>query len=526
MKAIGLVLFNGDERVTWSHGPVYSIEYTTKALLEVRTSILNENIDYILFWDFKNKLPSNKELEDVIKEKGTFWHIGSILGLKDKPSLIEIVQPTNMNNVRVDASISHSSWKVTFKGCLLERNIFESVVLQNYSNSLDIIGLDFGYNAMILGAMPRFSKNLAMNVKHEINTKIRPKDELAFIKKNLDKKAFIWCYMIKVFSISPYTFVRLMSLKRNKKNSAIKRRYNDNNLTTISEVQVSVVIATLNRYKVLQEELRELRELVPSPKEIVIVDQTPVKERNSTFLEEFSDLSIQYITTEKIGQCSARNTGIKAAEGNYIWFLDDDMKEFPKDYLSRHLKTLQEYNADVSCGIPDEVGTDFMDRSTKHVFLSDGFPTNDVVVRKDLLENVDGFDEAMDQLQSEDQEIGLRLVKNGALSVKNNQLRLLHLRAPIGGLRTHKVRKSTFSASRKSVFKRRLLHYSEIYLSKKHFPRKNVFYLLLLNLRGTFIVRGNVFKKIIKIIIGIILLVPTIFVLSRKNYLANQMIKK
>jgi len=525
MKTIALVLFNESEKVLWKHGPVHRITYTTEALLVAKSAILNENSDYILFWDLKNELPSYEELQDVLKEKGTIWHIGSAIGLKDKPSLIEIVQPTNMNNVRINDSINHSSWKVTFKGCLLDKNVFETVPLQNFSNSLDIIGLDFGYNAMRSGAMPRFSKKLARNVKQEISTNIKVKDELAFIKKNLDIKAYIWCYMMKFFSINPLTFLSLMRLKKNVKYPIIGGRYNSMP-TSMDGVQVSIVIATLNRYKVLQEELREIRGLNPTVKEIVIVDQTPIKGRDLKFLEEFSDLPIQYVTTEKIGQCSARNKGIKASTGNYVWFLDDDMKEFPKEYLLRHIQTLQEYEADISCGIPDEVDTDFIDRTSKHVFLSDGFPTNDVLLRKELLENVGGFDETMDQLQSEDQEIGLRLVKNGALSIKNNQLRLLHLRAPMGGLRTHKVRKSTFSASRNSVLKRRLLHYSEIYLSKKHFPKKNVFYLLLLNLRGTFIVRGNVLKKIIKIIIGLILLIPTIFVLSRKNYLANQMIKK
>lgn len=525
MKIITLVVFNENEKVAWKHGPVHSIAYTTDALIEAKASILNEKSDYILFWDLKNELPSYGVLQAVLKEKGTIWHIGSVIGLKEKPSLIEIVQPTNMNNVRIDESISHSSWKITFKGCLLGSNIFKSVPLQNYSDSLDIIGLDFGYNAMRAGAIPRFSKNLAGHVDHGKTTKIKIKDELAFIKMNLDMKAFIWCYIMKFFTINPFTFIKLIRLKKHVKYSSIESTYNGTS-TLMGDIQVSIVIATLNRYKVLKEELKEIRNLNPSVNEIVIVDQTPTNERDSKFLEEFSDLPIQYISTEKIGQCSARNIGVKASKGNYIWFLDDDMKEFPKDYLLKHMQTLHEYRADISCGIPDEIGTDFIDRANKHVFISDGFPTNDVVVRKELLENIDGFDEAMDQLQSEDQEIGLRLVKNGALSVKNNQLRLLHLRAPMGGLRTHKVRKSTFSASRKSIFKRRLLHYSEIYLSKKHFPKKNVFYLLLLNLRGTFIVRGNALKKIIKIIIGLLLLLPTIFVLSRKNYLANQMIKK
>lgn len=524
MEIITLVVFDYEEKVLWNHGPAFTVAYSTEALLSLRNSILEEESDYILFWDGNNKLPSYEVLQHVIKEKGNIWHVGSAMGLQHKPSLIEVVQPTNMNNVSIDTSIDHSSWKLTFRGCLLPKSIFEAIPLRNYGDSLDLIGLDFGYNAMRSGAMPRYSVALS-NFKNPIDVRIKMEDELAFISSNLDRKAVVWCYILNCLRISPRSFMKALRLKNKRHYPRIKGKY-DGIEPILDQMKVSIVIATLNRYKVLKEELREIRSLDPSILEIVIVDQTPSKDRDTSFLEEFTDLHIQYISTDQIGQCSARNKGIVAAKGNYIWFLDDDMKEFPSDYLLKHLQTLQEYQADISCGIPDEVGTDFIDRTNKHVFLSDGFPTNDVVVKKELLEDIGGFDETMDQLQSEDQEIGLRLVKKGALSVKNNQLRLLHLRAPMGGLRTHKVRKSTFSASRKSVFKRRLLHYSEVYLSKKHFPSKNVFHLLLLNIRGTFIVRGNIFKKIIKIIIGLILLVPTIFVLGRKNYLANQMIKK
>jgi GT2 family glycosyltransferase len=525
MKTITLVIFNDqEEKRSWDYGAFYAIAYTTESLLEIREAVLNQKSDYILFWDAQNPLPSYEDLLKVTQEKGNMWHVGTALGNQSIPKLLAMVQPTSMLHWIADSAIDHSSWKCSFKGCLLVKEVFQDIPIDTYSNSLDLMALDFGYTAMKSGVIPRFSKRLSKEVSPLKYTSVKAKEELGFIKRNLDTKAFIWCYFLSFLKISPLRFIQLFKLK--KKKEILFQYPNSNKGTFDLKKKISIVIATLNRYQVLQEELLEIQKLSPSVDEIVIVDQTPKNERNPSFLEPFKELPITYLEVDRIGQCSARNIGYKAATGDYIWFLDDDMKEFPKDYLKRHLETLAKYDADISCGVPDETGTDFIKREPYKAFLSDGFPTNDVLLKKELLEEVDGFDEKMDQLQSEDQEIGLRLIKKGALSIKNTKLRLLHLRAPMGGLRTHKVRKVTFSASRKSILKRRLLHYSEIYLSKKHFSKKNIFYLLLLNIRGTFIVRGGILKKALKILFGLLMLIPTIFVITNRNSLAKKMIQK
>ena len=259
-------------------------------------------------------------------------------------------------------------------------------------------------------------------------------------------------------------------------------------------------------------------------KEIIIVDQTPKEKRSKEFLQSFDDLPIVYLETDKIGQCTARNRGIEAAKSKFIWFLDDDMEEIPTNYLEKHLITIYSMNADISCGIPDEIGTNYIDRSIPKIELSGGFPTNDVLVKTDFLLDAGGFDVKMDQKQSEDQEIGVRLIKNGALSIKNNQLRIVHLRASRGGLRKHNVRKITFASSRNSLFQRRLLHHSEIYLNLKHYTRKQVYKLMLLNIRGTFIIRGFITHKILKVIIGLLLFPNTLCKIIKNLRLAKNML--
>lgn len=521
-KRITLVIFNEETPVQWGLGEKFSLTYDANSLHSFKSNILKAPAEYILFWDAKNPIPSEELLFKLSNAKGNLFHVGPTIGLNKEPKLLDAIQPTSMMHVEISLKIDHTSWKNTFKACLLEKRVFEIIPLASYSDSLDIIALDFGFKALNAGVIPRFSTFLSNLIVGQQGNDISKKDELFFVRNNFDTKAYFWSYLMNILKYSPIHFIQVFS-KKSTNSAQIFKRDLDSDTILGKDLSVSVVIATLDRYKTLAEELLELSHLDLPLKEIIIVDQTPTSRRSDSFLSEFKNLPINYFHTDKIGQCSARNLGISNASGKFVWFLDDDMKEIPANYLKKHLITLYALNADISCGIPDEVGTNYVDRSVPKISISDGFPTNDVLVKRSFLNDVHGFDEKMDQLHSEDQEIGIRLVKKGALSIKNNQLRLLHLRAAMGGLRNHNVRKITFASSRNSLFQRRVLHYSEIYLNLKHFTKEQVEKLILLNIRGTFIVRGSILRKALKVFFGVLLLPHTIFRVNKNIKLAKKL---
>ena len=519
MKKIGLILFNETQNVSWNLGEKFSLEYSVDAFSHSRDKILSSQSDYLLFWSSEFTIPSEEDIEEVIKSPGNLWHVGP--KLETNIALLDFVQPTSMLHVNSNLEKDHSSWKLSFKGCLMKKEVFAHVPLEGTYVSLDSLALDFGYKAVRSGVLTRYSVILSKNINsHKSN--ILKRDEFLFIQKNFDKKGFIWTYLNNLGKISPFQFYKLL---RSKKSSTPIFNHKKKELNT-NELQskVSVVIATLNRYTVLLDELEELSKLDPKPSEVLIVDQTVESKKEPNFFEKIENLNINYIPSDKIGQCSARNLGVEQSMGDFIWFLDDDMKHFPKDYLKQHLETIFSYKADISCGVPHEIGTNETPRIQDRVYLSDGFPTNDVLVRKEVLQEVGGFDTKMDTLQSEDQEIGLRCVKNGALSLKNDSLKLTHLRAPQGGLRQHNVRKVTFSSSRNSLTQRRLLHFSEIYIAIKHFSKKQVKNYIRLNIRGTFVVRGNIIRKLAKAVVALVLLPSTMLSTNKRYKLARNLL--
>jgi glycosyltransferase involved in cell wall biosynthesis len=109
--------------------------------------------------------------------------------------------------------------------------------------------------------------------------------------------------------------------------------------------KVSVIIPLFNQKKYIGEAIESVLDQTYSNTEIIVVndgstdDPFPVIER---FIKR-----IRLINQENRGLAEARNTGIKAAEGTYIQFLDaDDLLH--KNKLSRQLEFSLRQNADIT----------------------------------------------------------------------------------------------------------------------------------------------------------------------------------
>ncbi|MDL0121719.1 glycosyltransferase family 2 protein [Halobacterium salinarum] len=110
--------------------------------------------------------------------------------------------------------------------------------------------------------------------------------------------------------------------------------------------RISVVIPTYNRRDVISRAIDSVLEQTINDFEIVIVDDGSIDE-TSEVVDLYNDDRIRYIQHEENkGQNIARNTGLRAAEGTYISYLDSDdvllpphlenavhnMEELPDDY--------------------------------------------------------------------------------------------------------------------------------------------------------------------------------------------------
>lgn len=115
-------------------------------------------------------------------------------------------------------------------------------------------------------------------------------------------------------------------------------------------MRVSVIICTYNRSHNLGECLSKLEnQEIPNniDWEVNIVDNNSTDETKS-FLNDYvkvSKLNINYFFEEQQGLSFARNTGIKCSKGEYLIFIDDDIRVTP-NWLNTIVTTFEKQNCD------------------------------------------------------------------------------------------------------------------------------------------------------------------------------------
>lgn len=190
-------------------------------------------------------------------------------------------------------------------------------------------------------------------------------------------------------------------------------------------VKVSAVITT---YKRTPQMIKRAAESVLNQTyeniELIIVDDSPsdyeLREEVKEMAESLGE-RVRYIQHEENkGACAARNTGIKASDGEYIGFLDDD-DVWLSGKIEKQLKKFKDKDiALVYCGnyvidIQNNEQRTFNTKYFKGMVFDDLICENFVgstsypLIRKDVLEKLGGFDEKMKAAQ--DHEMWLRIAK-------------------------------------------------------------------------------------------------------------------
>jgi len=111
--------------------------------------------------------------------------------------------------------------------------------------------------------------------------------------------------------------------------------------------KVSVVIPTYNREKLVSNAINSVLQQTRSVDEIIVVDDGSVDETKDV-LSVYSD-KIVYIYQNNAGIAAARNTGIRAATGDWIAFLDSD-DTWLEDKIQKQEDALSSSGAEVCCG--------------------------------------------------------------------------------------------------------------------------------------------------------------------------------
>lgn len=171
-------------------------------------------------------------------------------------------------------------------------------------------------------------------------------------------------------------------------------------------INLSIVVCTYNRSKLLKNCLEELVTQVRDDLELIVVDNNS-SDDTAEVVKTFGT-SIQYILEKNVGLSHARNTGYKKAQGQFIAYIDDDAI-ISKGYVDLLISLIQTTKADVyggpihpwydvGCTKPKWWDDTFEIRSwgDNVKFLSTfekkrGFSGSNIIINRELLISQKGF---------------------------------------------------------------------------------------------------------------------------------------
>ncbi len=182
------------------------------------------------------------------------------------------------------------------------------------------------------------------------------------------------------------------------------------------EYNISVIIPSFNRAHCLSKALDSIVDQSLTPAEIIVIDDGSTDDTREFIRNNYP--SVVYLFQNNCGVSSARNLGVNISKGNWIAFLDSDDEWLP-DKLAHQVQALRD-NPDYHLCHTNEiwirngrrvnplnkhekVGGEIFERCLPLCAIS----PSSVLLRKALLDEIGGFDEALPAC--EDYDLWLRI---------------------------------------------------------------------------------------------------------------------
>lgn len=284
---------------------------------------------------------------------------------------------------------------------------------------------------------------------------------------------------------------------------------------------VAVIIPTLNRYDYLKDVLLDLEAQNYPNFEVIIVDQS--MPYNEAFYEPFK-LRLKIIRQEERLLWTARNRAVDETASHFLLFFDDDSR-VASDWIVQHLKCLDYFDASISAGVSFAIAGQKISASYGFFRWADQFDSGNVMVRRNVVDQIGFFDELFNGQRMGDAEYGIRAYINGFRSISNPRASRIHLKVSSGGLREM----GSWDAFRPKRWFAPKPVPSVLYLFKKYYPEA-----LWKNAILTGIILSNVpyrykrYKHMLLLsLLFSLLKSPLLYVQYRRSLsLANRMIEK
>lgn len=453
--SVDLLLFENPAvtKLNWQYGNLVHLKNMGEhaQIQEINTWAENSQADYLLLWNESQNLPKPEVLFSIIASGVDLAHCGLKQGL-GAPLQDLYMLGFSWDKLNAPPEIINTSWRLGLETCLIRRKLFLSIGgLDPVFHSQSGAGLEFGYRSLKLGAIIEHRPEMCKG-EMIINAPEPPVHDF-------------YCFVLRHFGVrwGWYTFFRRLGRTINwgkeirswqSARHICKTKPADWSLekksipasfesTSINHFHhISVIIPTLGRYEYIPGALKSLLEQTIPADEVIVVDQNPLDVRQPEIYNGYEKLNLRVIWQDERGQSLARNTGLAAAKGEFVFLFDDDSIAYP-DLIERHLAPLLSGQYDVSTGVavPPLSTSYVLPPNYQFPRLSQTFDTGNSLMRMDLIRRMGGLDRNFDFGPGTDADLGTRLYLAGCRILHNPEAVRVHYKAPIGGLRVHGAHK-------------------------------------------------------------------------------------
>ncbi|WP_341199530.1 glycosyltransferase family A protein [Croceibacter atlanticus] len=431
-----IIIIHDYNKVIEIKGVVNTIGFDNMPIAQVMILLAKKYPDALLVWCHLDVFPNLNStlLNNIFCKKRMIasfsnsneHYLTSSIGYIDQMPFVKVVRdkryPTFLMSTIIGGIFSETLLK--FKGC--QKSDFGY-----FLNSIAKIGQPKG---LFCYSDPRF-------IKGKINCKIKTisiRNLFAFVAQHYSIKKVFLLFFCFVFYEQKCPIIPFLLAFLRKQNYAHCERLNEislkGSLKDFKEVtEMDVIIPTIGRKEYLINVLEDLAQQSWRPKTVIVVEQNPDFSSKSE-LEDLNKIQwpfkLDLNFTHKAGVCSARNTALSKVTADWVFLADDDNRLQPE--LLATVKSKIEY---FQVNVLNPAYLQLNESEPLKIEKQwETFGAGCSFMASRLLKEVQ-FDLGFEFGYAEDKDFGAQLRNNGSDILYDPNIKILHLKAPIGGFR-------------------------------------------------------------------------------------------
>ena len=342
----------------------------------------------------------------------------------------------NWNFLTPTKAKNNYSWKATEHIMAFRAETFCLLGGFDIRFSLTASLAEFCYRVMKIGGLAQYVAALIPKAEILAVAQVTPADIVQFAKLHLSSNH---ASLLKVFYWLRFRLVRfpVKSPSASPEEKILSGIVHESSVRTVGDY--TAIIPTILRYDYIGKSIDSLLTDVYPPKEIIVVDQSPVQLRQPQVYQPYIDKGLlRVIFLNEAGQSTSRNLAIQEAKTEWVLFFEDDTEAWP-GMMREHRYLVEHSFTDVSTGVSLAPWKDesFIPQRLKKYHVSDVLATGNCFMKRETALKVNGLHMAFNRGSGADDDFGRRLFLAGKLIVFNYKAIQTHHKAPSGGMRVH-----------------------------------------------------------------------------------------